>query len=157
MREHSDLRQKIEEAKRRLSLPELLSRLGLGEHATKTARCPFSGHEDKHPSFSVFKGEDGFWHYMCFSKCGDGDEIMFLSKLKGLSLAKAIALYLDMAGFPASSPPNSREYPKCPVLPECPKSPVSEGQVVDGQLEKTLRTLAAQNACTQFNTGRTSR
>ena len=43
----------IEEAKRRLPLPLLLKQLGLGEHAKKTARCPF--HEDRNPSFSVFQ------------------------------------------------------------------------------------------------------
>ena len=56
----ADLRQKIDEAKRRLSLPQLMQQLGLGEHAKKSARCPLPGHEDKHPSFSVFKGSDGF-------------------------------------------------------------------------------------------------
>ena len=149
--ENAELRAKIDEAKHRLPLPDLMSRLGLGEHAKKTARCPFPDHEDKHPSFSVFKGEDGFWHYMCFSKCGDGDEIMFLSKLKGLSMSKAMNLYLEMAGFPASRPPKSHEYPKCPEYP------VSNGQDLGTELEKELKTLASQNACTQFNTARTRR
>ena len=147
MSEHSDLRQKIDEAKRRLPMPVLLSRLGLGEHAKKTARCPFPGHEDKHPSFSVFKGEDGFWHFTCFSKCGDGDEIMLLSKLKGLLLPAAMTLYLDMSGFPASRSSKSREYPKCPESPMSlayPVSPVSEGQ----RVELELKRLAMANACT---------
>jgi CHC2 zinc finger len=160
MNDHNDLREKIDEAKRLLPLPELLSRLGIGEHAKKTARCPFPDHEDKHPSFSVFRGEDGFWHYRCFSKCGDGDEIMFLSKLKGLSLPAAMTLYLDMAGFPASRPSTSREYPKCPESPMSlayPVSPVSKGQSLDIELEKKLKTLAAQNACTQLNTARPRR
>lgn len=159
MSEHDDLRQKIDEAKRRLPLPELLSRLALDEHAKKTARCPFPGHEDKHPSFSVFKGEDGFWHYMCFSKCGDGDEIMFLRNLKGLSATKAMNLYLDLAGFPASRPSKSREYPKCPespmslAYPVSPVSPVSNGQ----GLEEELEGLAVRNACTEHNTARKRR
>src|SRR6516165_11682130 len=101
--DNDDLRRKIDEAKRRLPLPDLMSRLGLGEHAKKSARCPF--HSDEHPSFSVFQGEDGFWHWNCFAGCGDGDEIMFLSKLKGLSLTKAIKLYLSMPGFPACASP----------------------------------------------------
>jgi hypothetical protein len=146
--DYSDLREKIDEAKRRLPMPELMAKLGLGEHARKEAHCPFPGHEDKHPSFSVFKGEDGFWHYMCFSKYGDGDEIMFLSKLKGLSLPKAMNLYLEMSGFPASRPSKSREYPKCPESPMSlayPVSPVSEGQ----EVEKELGRLAVRNACTR--------
>jgi CHC2 zinc finger len=157
--EKSALRAKIDEAKGRLPMPDLLSRLGLGDHAKKIARCPFPGHEDNHPSFSVFKGEDGFWHYMCFSKCGDGDEIMFLSKLKGLSLSAAMTLYLDMAGFPASSPPKSHEYPKClgfhvsPEFPVSPVYPVSNGQGI----EEELKGLAAGNACTALDTARTRR
>jgi CHC2 zinc finger len=160
---NSDLKEKIAEAKRRLPLRELMTKLGLGEHAKKSARCPFPGHEDKHPSFSVFRGDDGFWHFTCFSKCGDGDEIMFLSKLKGLSLPAAMTLYLDMAGFPVSRPSKSREYPKCPespmslAYPVSPVSPVSKGQALDTKLEKELKALAAQNACTQLNTARPRR
>ena len=88
---------------------------------------------------------------MCFSKCGDGDEITFLTKLKGLSPAQAISLYLEMAGFPASSPTKSHEYPKCPGshgCPECPVSPVSKGQALDTDLEHELKTLTMDNACT---------
>jgi hypothetical protein len=50
---NSDLRTKIDEAKRLLPLPQLLERLGLGAHAKKSALCPL--HDDKHPSFSVFQ------------------------------------------------------------------------------------------------------
>jgi DNA primase len=116
MEEFSDLRAKIEEAKRRLPLPDLMTRLGLAEHPKKIAHCPL--HDDKHPSFSVFKGEDGFWHWNCFAGCGDGDEITFLAILKGLSLTKAMSLYLEMAGFPPTSPLKSREwhlFPKSPA------------------------------------------
>jgi len=38
---NADLRAKIDEAKRRLPLPDLMSRLGLGGHAKKSAHCPF--------------------------------------------------------------------------------------------------------------------
>jgi CHC2 zinc finger len=97
--EHSDLRQKIDEAKGRLlPMPELLPRLGLSEHAKKSARCPF--HSDEHNSFSVFQKNDGTWWHRCFVGCSEGDEISLLRKLKGLSAPKAISLYLEMAGFP---------------------------------------------------------
>src|SRR5262249_16345983 len=39
----------------------------------------------------------------------------------------------------------------------CHVFPVSEGQVVDAEIDKGLRALAAQNACTQLNTARTRR
>ena len=173
--ENADLRQKIDEAKRRLPLPELMAKEGLGEHAKKSAHCPFPGHEDKHKSFSVFKGDDGQWHWKCFSGCDEGDEIMLIAKLRGLSLTKAMNVYLGMAGFPPSHPPKSHEYPKsreCPKSPEFPTSPecpdshecpvylvshVSEGQRLNGKLEQVLKALAARNACTEPNTARTKR
>ena len=86
---NADLRAKIDDAKRRLPLPDLMSRLGLGGHAKKSAHCPFPGHEDKHESFSVFEGDDGFWHWNCFAGCGDGDEIILLTAIK---LAATVSL-----------------------------------------------------------------
>ena len=162
--EKAGLRAKIDEAKRRLPLPQLLVRLGLGECAKKSTHCPFPGHEDKHKSFSVLKGDDGFWHWKCFAGCGDGDEIMFLRTLKNLSLTDAMNLYLDMAGFPPGVPksreyPKSREFPRShesPNSPEClvsPVYPMSKGQ----ELEKELKALAARNACTERNTARSRR
>jgi CHC2 zinc finger len=163
MNDFTDLRQKIDEAKRRLPMPGLLTKLGLGEHAKKSAHCPFPGHDDKHPSFSVFQGDDGFWHWKCHAGCGDGDEIMFLSKLKELSLTEAMNLYLEMAGYLACNP-KSREYPEVPKVLGSPKSlnllespcvscvsvsPVSNGQGLNKELEEELKALAARNACTR--------
>jgi hypothetical protein len=160
--ENAELRAKIDEAKRLLPMPQLLEKLGLGAHAKKSARCPFPGHEDKHKSFSVFKGDDGFWHWKCHSRCGDGDEIMFLRKLKGFSFTEAMNLYLEMAGFPAYVPHKSREYPESrefPRSPESPKSPESlEYPMSNGQtLEKELKELGARNACTERSTARKRR
>src|SRR5215468_8722884 len=171
--ENADLRAKIDEAKRRLPLPELMSQLGFGEYAKKSARCLW--HDDQHPSFSVFKGDDGFWHYKCFvCDSSGGEEIGFLVKHFNISRREAIRRYLDRAGFLARRPPESREYPKspdspesreslslsvseCPVSPVCPESPVSNGQRLDGEKEKALKALAARNACTERNTARKRR
>jgi CHC2 zinc finger len=162
MNENNELHEKIDQAKRRLPLPQLMERLGLASHAKKRARCPFPGHEDKHPSFSAFQGKGGLWHYNCFAGCGEGDEIMFLSKLKALSLTEAISLYLKMAGFPPSRSPKSHEYPESresrefprshesPKSPKYPVSPMSNGQ---GR-EKALKALAARRACTEPNSAR---
>jgi CHC2 zinc finger len=160
--EDAELRAKIDQAKQRLPLPELMARLGLGDHAKKSARCPF--HDDEHKSFSVFQGKGGFWFWKCHAGCGEGDEILFLRKLKGFSMTDAMSLYLDMAGFPARSRSKSHEYPKFPKSPESPSvlvsespvflvSPVSNGQTVGvhrlgGELHTELKTLAARNACT---------
>ena len=67
MSNNGDLRQKIDEAKRRLPLPELLEKLGLGAHGKKSGRCPFPGHKDEHPSFSVFQGTSAFWFWKVWS------------------------------------------------------------------------------------------
>ena len=173
--ENAKLRAKIDEAKQLLPLPELMARLGLGEHAKKSARCPFPGHDDKHPSFSVFKGRDGFWHYNCFvCDMQGGDEIAFLAKHFNISRREAIKRYLDMTGFPAHRPPKSREGPSVSSVsksrgslsilvsesPEShvyPESPVSNGQGLDGEKEKVLKALAARNACTQRSTARKRR
>ena len=161
---NNELREKIDEAKRRLPLPELMKQLGLPEHAKKSAHCPFPGHKDEHHSFSVFQGRDGFWHWNCFTGCGEGDEIMFLRKLKGLSLTQAMSLYLSMAGFPSRAPRRSHESPKsreCPESPSSPESlsvlvskspcvsvsPVSEGQGPDAKRQRVLESLALSNAC----------
>ena len=151
----NDLRQKIDEAKRRLPLPQLMEKEGLGDRAKKTAHCPF--HDDHRKSFSVFKRGDGFWHWKCFTGCGNGDEIMFLRKRKGLSSTEAISLYLDMAGFPPRLSHRSHEYPQSPQSherPECHKSPKSPVfpvyPVSNGQgLQKALKELGARNACNE--------
>ena len=66
----------IDEAKKKLPLPVLMHRLGVGEHALKSARCPF--YEDKHNSFSVWQRPDARWFWKCHSRSDAGDEINFL-------------------------------------------------------------------------------
>src|SRR5262245_3141186 len=145
---NSALREKIDAAKLRLPIPSLMRRLDYDEkHIGKEALCPF--HLDEHPSFSVFQKKDGTWWHRCFVGCTEGDEIAFLAKARNLSKREAITLYLEMAGFPPSLCPKSREYPHSPgppaspESPACPVSPVSNGQ----GLEKELKELAACNAC----------
>jgi len=92
----------IELAKQRLPLPNLLESLGLGEHAKKSARCPF--HDDHDNSFSVYKNDKGQWRFKCFTGCGSGDEITFVELHKRISNGEAIKLFLEMAGLNASAP-----------------------------------------------------
>jgi CHC2 zinc finger len=149
--ENAELRAKIDKARPLLPLPSVMRRLRYDEkHIGKEALCPF--HSDTHPSFSVFEKRDGTWWHRCFGGCSQGDEIAFLVKHFNISRREAIRRYLDMAGFPASRPPKSREYPKFPESPESPcvsVYPVSEGQGLDKELEKELKALAARNACTR--------
>jgi len=143
-REKAELRAKIDEAKRRLPLPDLMQQLGY-EEKRETARCPF--HEDDHPSFSVFQSKNGKgWQWKCHAGCGHGDEIDFLAKHFNISRREAILRYLDMAGFPRGS----RE---CSERAECSESFVSPELAVssvssNGQaLQAELRTLAAHCQC----------
>jgi AAA domain-containing protein/CHC2-type zinc finger protein len=84
----------IEDAKRRLPLPQLMRRLGLGDHAQKSAKCPF--HEDKHNSFSVWQRPDGKWFWKCHAACGEGDEITFLERHRNISNSDATKLFLEI-------------------------------------------------------------
>ena len=150
----AELREKINEAKRRLPLPQLLEKLGLAAHAKKSAHCLF--HDDEHKSFSVFHSNDGKgWQWKCHAGCGYGDEIAFLMKARNCSRREAIKRYLDMAGFPTRLSRKSREYPKSPEsLSVCASespcvsvSPVSEGQGLDAKRQRFLESLAVDNAC----------
>jgi putative DNA primase/helicase len=85
----------ILEAKQRLPLPALMHLLGLGEHAKKSARCPF--HDDEHNSFSIWQS-NSVWFWKCHAGCGTGDEINFLEKHKAISRGDATKLFLEMAG-----------------------------------------------------------
>jgi len=92
----------VDDAKRKLPLPKLMDQLGLGEHAKKSGACPF--HDDEHNSFSVWNNANGRWFWKCHAGCGDGDEISFLEKHRGISRGQAIKLYLEMARVNGSTP-----------------------------------------------------
>lgn len=85
--------------KQRLPMPGLLHSLGLGQHAVKSARCPWPQahkHGDRNPSFGIFRNGNG-WAWKCFI-CGSGDEVTFLERHFGLSTKDAIAKYGELAG-----------------------------------------------------------
>jgi hypothetical protein len=89
----------ILELKWRLPLPDLLKQTGLGAHAKRSAACPL--HEDTTPSFSVFQTTRG-WRFKCHAGCGEGDEITFLEKWRGLSRGEAIRFYAGLAFAPGA-------------------------------------------------------
>ena len=92
----------IRTAKERLPLPDLMNQLDLGQHARRSARCPF--HEDKRNSFSVWQSERG-WFFKCHAGCGEGDEINLLELHKRVPRTEATRLFLSMAGLNGSAPP----------------------------------------------------
>lgn len=91
---------RLAEAKRRLSLPVLMGQLGIGDHAKKSAPCPF--HEDSRSSFSVYQRPDGSWAWKCHAGCGGGDEPDFLAKHRGINNTDACREYLRMTGLDAT-------------------------------------------------------
>jgi hypothetical protein len=96
------LHEKIAVAKRRLPLPELMKRCGLGAHARPQAFCPF--HENtKTPAFGIFRDRRGLYRWKCHSQCGSGDEITLLEKLDGLPRGAAVRKYLAAAGVAHTS------------------------------------------------------
>jgi hypothetical protein len=91
----------IEMAKQLLPLPELMAKLGLGEHAKKSAKCPL--HDDRQNSFSVYTNGDGEWRWKCFAGCGGGDEPDLIAKLENLTNAAACSRYIELAGARSDS------------------------------------------------------
>ena len=85
----------IQEAKRRLPLPQLMEQCGLGGHAKKSVRCPF--HDDGNNSFSVWQGDKG-WQFKCHAGCGSGDEITLLEMHETLSNKDATKRFLERSG-----------------------------------------------------------
>lgn len=97
----------LEVAKQSVSLPELMGRYGLGEHAKKSARCPF--HEDRSNSFSVFQSESGEWAWNCFAGCGGGDAAAFLAHLEGISNSDACRRLIELAGTQSRGDEKTRQ------------------------------------------------
>lgn len=94
----------LESAKQRLPLPELMAQLGLGDHAKKSARCPF--HADANASFSMFQKRNGNWAWKCHGECGvGGDEADFIAKHEGLTdSGDACRRYIELAGVQGNGP-----------------------------------------------------
>src|SRR5262249_22229343 len=106
---NADLRAKIDVAKQLLPLPGLMDKLGLGAHAKKNAHCPFHK-PDKHPSFSVFE-KNGAYYWKCHAGCGEGDQIDFLAKARGIDNREATKEFLRMAGVSKAETPAKPDGP----------------------------------------------
>lgn len=108
----------LEEAKARLPLPELMTQLGLGEHAERSAKCPF--HEDRNNSFSVFQC-DGEWFWKCHAGCGTGDAPDLLAKIEGISNSDACRKFIGMACGADRGPKPATIARKVAASPSTPK------------------------------------
>jgi hypothetical protein len=130
----------IDEAKRRLPLPDLMARVGLGEHATKSAKCPF--HYDRHNSFSVWQAEDGHHCFKCHARCGQGDEINFLQLYRGLSPGDATKLFLEMAGVSDLRPVKAKPPAARSATSDKPPQPFDWQVCVDAFTDKHVEQVA---------------
>lgn len=70
---------------------------------TYSARCPF--HDDRHPSLSVFKGDDGAWCFRCHSgRCGVGGSLALLGAALGLVESPPALSETSQPDIPNSQP-----------------------------------------------------
>jgi CHC2 zinc finger/AAA domain/Toprim-like len=61
-------------------------------HKTKT------GHSDTHPSFKIYKMDDGIWAFKCFSCGSNGNVFQFVEKFDGIRFKAAVEKVLAEAG-----------------------------------------------------------
>ena len=87
----------IEEARQRLPLPDLMAKLGLGDHAKSKAKSPFR--DEKNASFGIYN-TNGRWRWKDHGTGEGGDEIDFLAKLENKSNHDAMLAYAELAGMP---------------------------------------------------------
>ncbi len=130
----------LADAKRRLPLPDLMAHLGHGDHAKKSAQCPF--HEDSSPSFSVWQSDGGAYRFKCHAGCGDGDEIDYLAKVRNVSTGDAIREFRQMADVGASKP-YTKQKTKPKLVPQKPPAvPFAWSACVDALTPDKLDQIA---------------
>jgi len=77
--------------------PVIASRMTLRrENAEYVGLCPF--HEEKNPSFKVYRLDDGCWGFKCFGCGANGNVFQFIQKKDGISFTEAVAKVLELAG-----------------------------------------------------------
>jgi hypothetical protein len=95
------MRHDIAQMKQRGPLPVLMEWLGAGQHAHKSAWCPF--HENtKDRAFSIYETDKG-WKWKCHSQCGGGDELDFIERYEQRSRHDAIERYSQLTGVLGAS------------------------------------------------------
>jgi hypothetical protein len=77
------------ERARAVEVTAVLECFGLAPRSGKL-RCPFPDHDDKNPSFSVFRGRDGRERWKCHGCGRSGDAIALYQLLAGVSFSEAV-------------------------------------------------------------------
>jgi putative DNA primase/helicase len=77
--------------------PIIASRINVRRENTEwVGLCPF--HDEKTPSFKVYKGDDGVWLFKCFGCGAQGNVFQFVERFDKVSFSKAVELVLEQAG-----------------------------------------------------------
>jgi hypothetical protein len=97
---HRNALASAQDLRARLSLPDLMGRLGYGENNKRSAKCPF--HEDQHASFSVYETSGGY-RWKCHAGCGGGDEVDFLCHASQSNKAAAFDRWRELAAATPST------------------------------------------------------
>lgn len=99
----------VEQLRRRVSVSDVAADYGVKltrDGDEWVALCPF--HNEKTPSFTVFRGSDGVERFHCFG-CGEkGDVLDFVQKIKGVDLPEAKRI-LGGGAAPANVAPKNIE------------------------------------------------
>jgi hypothetical protein len=91
----------IAEMKKWGPLPVLMEWLGAGQHAKKSAWCPFHDNT-KDRAFSIYETHKG-WKWKCHSRCGSGDELDFIEKYEQRNRQEALERYSQLTGVHGAS------------------------------------------------------
>jgi hypothetical protein len=86
---------KIEEARAKLPLPELMREMGYGEFAKSSVRSPFR--DEKSPSWGIYE-KAARWKFLDHGTGEGGDEIDFIEQVENIDRKAAIERFLAMAG-----------------------------------------------------------
>lgn len=86
----------------RLALERELQAAG-GEIRGNAAKCPF--HDDRHASGSIYRGEDGSWHFKCHVCDAGGDIYDIRAQISGRPLAEVLREAADPRPRHSTEPP----------------------------------------------------
>ncbi|MGB8801397.1 MAG: CHC2 zinc finger domain-containing protein [Candidatus Acidiferrales bacterium] len=76
--------------------PIIATRVNLRRENTEwVGLCPF--HDEKTPSFKVYKHDDGTWLYHCFGCGANGNLFQFVERFDKVSFTRAVELVLEQA------------------------------------------------------------
>jgi hypothetical protein len=122
----------IDRLRRDVSLSETARRFGVSlekDGREWIACCPF--HEERTPSFTVFRGKDGVERFNCFGCAAKGDVIDFVRKLKLCDVGEACRILGGSSSGPnaaprAAAPPHD---PYAGIEPLDPPAELEPGRV----------------------------